>query len=159
MSQTTSITQSPEIAVIMGAYYELFLQQTEADTNVKPAEPKVYEQSSCIFHPPLVSKRPSFEDSQRFKQFAAQWHSERHSTSSVTDMAMCPSYQRIIAMGEAAIPLILSELRSEGDEPDHWFWALRVLTDADPVKDEHRGDIVKMAAAWLDWGRTHGYAW
>ena len=58
MSQTTSITQSPEIAVIMGAYYELFLQQTEADTNVKPAEPKVSEQSSCIFHPPLVSKRP-----------------------------------------------------------------------------------------------------
>jgi len=160
MSQTMSITQSAEIAVIMGAYYELFLRQSEADKNTKQAEPKFYEQFSCVFHPPLMtSKSPSFEDSQRFKQFATHWRNERHAASSVTDMAMCPSYQKIIAMGEVAIPLVLSELQSAGDEPDHWFWALRVLTDADPVKDEHRGDIAKMAAAWLDWGRKQGYAW
>ena len=75
----------------------------------------------------------------------------------VTDMAMCPAYQSMIAMGLAAVPLILSQLTSEGDEPDHWFWALRTLTNLDPVKAEDRGDIVKMADAWLGWGRSAGY--
>jgi len=55
-------------------------------------------------------------------------------------------------MGDVAIPLILAELRSEGDEPDHWFWALHAITDTDPVKEEDRGNIVKMGAAWLKWG-------
>jgi hypothetical protein len=95
----------------------------------------------------------------KFRRLVAQWHSERDVTSSVTEMVTCPSYQRIIGMGGVAVPLILSELQSEGPEPDHWFWALRVLTDADPVAEEDRGDIVKMAAAWLEWGRAQGYAW
>jgi hypothetical protein len=74
-------------------------------------------------------------------------------------MATCPAYQSIIGIGPAAIPLILSQLESEGEEPDHWFWALRALTSADPVKEEDRGDIVRMATAWIEWGRAQGYAW
>lgn len=94
----------------------------------------------------------------RFQELVSQWHRERGATSFATKMAMCPSYQRIIAMGENAIPLILRQLENEGDEPDHWFWALSVLTGADPVPDEARGDIRDMAKAWLEWARTR-YAW
>jgi len=75
----------------------------------------------------------------------------------ISDMALCPAYQSVIGMGPIAIPFILAQLDSEGDEPDHWFWALRVLTEADPVKEEDRGNIVKMAAAWTEWGRREGY--
>ena len=72
---------------------------------------------------------------------------------------MCPAYQSIIGMGESVVPLILSQLYNEGDEPDQWFWALTAITGANPVKDEDRGDFVKMAQVWLEWGLREGYVW
>ena len=74
-------------------------------------------------------------------------------------MAMCDAYQKIIGMGPAVIPLIIAQMRSEADEPDQWFWALQVLTGADPVADEDRGDFVKMSQAWIDWAENEGYGW
>ena len=89
-----------------------------------------------------------------FDRLVQKWREERGATSSITAMAMCPSYQRIIAMGEKVVPLILHELEEEGDEPDMWFWALKAITGADPVADEDRGDMKAMADAWLAWGGT-----
>jgi len=40
---------------------------------------------------------------------------------------------------------------------DHWFWALRAITGADPVPVESRGKLKEMAQAWLAWGRTYGF--
>ena len=93
-----------------------------------------------------------------FHVLVEAWRTERGATSSITKMATCPSYQRIIAMGEKAVPLMLREMEMEGDEPDQWFWALAAITGADPVPDEARGDMVAMAKAWLDWGLRR-YAW
>jgi hypothetical protein len=92
-------------------------------------------------------------DSLSFEQLRLKWHEERGATSSITEMAMCPSYQSIIAMGPPAIPLILRQMEVEGDEPDMWFWALRALTNADPISKDDRGDIVKMAQTWLAWAQ------
>ncbi len=97
-------------------------------------------------------------DEMTFPFLAKRWHEERGATSSITKMALCPSYQRIIGMGPRAIPLILKQLESEGDQPDMWFWALRTLTNADPVSEADRGNIVRMANAWLEWGRQR-YVW
>lgn len=33
-------------------------------------------------------------------------------------------------------------------DPDHWFWALEMITGADPVPVEAYGDTVQMAQAW-----------
>ena len=93
-----------------------------------------------------------------FRALTKEWHVERGVSSSITEIAMCPAYQRIIAMGEPAVLLILRQMESEGDEPDMWFWALRAITNVDPITDDIRGDVVAMAGAWLDWGRRH-YAW
>lgn len=93
-----------------------------------------------------------------FRELTKEWHVERGASSSITEIAMCPAYQRIIAMGEPAVLLILRQMESEGDEPDMWFWALRAITNVDPITDDIRGDVVAMAGAWLDWGRRH-YAW
>jgi hypothetical protein len=115
--------------------------------------------------PSMLSVRGHFHlltitpDELRFRELVAQWHRERGVTSSPVHMAMCPAYQQIIAMGEGVIPLILRQLESEADDPDHWFWALRVLSGADPVSVDDRGDMRRMAAAWLDWGRRNLYAW
>jgi len=94
----------------------------------------------------------------RFQALVHQWQSEKGAFSSIPEMSMLPPYQKIIGMGEDAIPLILAQLKSEGDEPDQWFWALRSITDANPVKPEDRGDFQAMARAWLIWGDREGYA-
>lgn len=100
----------------------------------------------------------SAEEWARFRLLAEKWRKERGITSSATKMAICPSYQRIIGMGERVVPLILRQMQDEGDDPDHWFWALEMITDADPIPVEAYGDTVRMAEAWFSWAEGK-YAW
>lgn len=93
---------------------------------------------------------------EKFQALATEWRNAVEFTSSTTEMAMHPAYQRIIGMGSAAIPLLLRELEHN---PTHWFWALKAITGQDPVAEEQRGRLNEMAAAWLKWGREHGYEW
>ena len=76
--------------------------------------------------------------------------------SSTTDIAMLPSYQQIVGMGEIAVPLILRELETE---PAQWFWALRAITGENPVPPESRGRVREMTQAWIEWGHREGYDW
>src|ERR1019366_4678716 len=96
-------------------------------------------------------------DEAQFQQLLSNWHAERGATSSVTEMAMCRSYLRIIAMGPKVISLIFAQMEREGEEPDMWFMALQMLTGADPITEEARGDFKAMADLWLHWGRANGY--
>ena len=89
-----------------------------------------------------------------FERLATMWKSERRASSSSTGLSMHPAYQRIIGMGEKVLPFIFADLQRE---PDHWFWALRAITDENPVPSESRGNVQEMANAWLDWGRKKGY--
>jgi len=99
----------------------------------------------------------------KFQDFTRQWRAERGSMSSITEMSMLPSYQNIVGMGLDALPLILAELRAEGDDPDQWFWALITISKANDltppqVKPEDQGNFRKMAEAWLAWSETQDYA-
>lgn len=96
---------------------------------------------------------------EKFNQLIFQWHKECGATSSITKVISCPAYLRIIAMGPDVIPLILRQLESEGDEPDFWFWALQLLTGANPVPQDAQGDMKRIAEIWLDWARRYEYAW
>jgi hypothetical protein len=93
---------------------------------------------------------------QKFQRLAAVWRAETRQVSSTTKMFSHPAYQEIIAIGAEVIPSLLRDLEKE---PDHWFGALRTLTGAQPVSSEERGDITRMAAAWLRWAKDHGYQW
>ncbi len=95
----------------------------------------------------------------KFRVLVEQWQSARGARSSITDAATLPAYQKIIGMGEAAVPLIIAQLRSEGDDPDQWFWALRAITGQNPVKPEDQGNFRKMAEAWLQWAQYDPYVW
>jgi hypothetical protein len=77
--------------------------------------------------------------------------------SSISGMSTLTPYRRIIGMGETAVPWILSQLRSEGDEPDQWFWALQSITGSNPVKPEDQGNFLAMAKAWIHWGQQTSY--
>ncbi len=88
-----------------------------------------------------------------FASWVKQWHKERGITSSISDMIACPSHLKIIALGEQALPLILTQIKREGDDPDHWFVALEAITGENPVPEDAYGDSVKMAKAWLLWAK------
>jgi hypothetical protein len=90
----------------------------------------------------------------QFRQLSHQWENETGMLSDLSQKVIHPAYQRIIGMGQDAVPLLLNELSKR---PNHWFWALRSITGANPVKPEHRGRIKLMAKDWLCWGRDHGY--
>jgi hypothetical protein len=96
-------------------------------------------------------KCPVISDAALFQRLVHQWHQERGATSSITDMILCTSYQRIIGMGERAVPLILRRLELEADDPDHWGWALHCITGENPVPPEAAGDALQIAQAWLSW--------
>jgi len=90
---------------------------------------------------------------ERFRSLAQQWRSETRWLSSTTEIAMNPSYQAIIGMGAEALPMILEELRQS---TDHWYWALRAISNEDPVVPRDRGSVRKMRGAWLQWGEAKG---
>ncbi len=95
--------------------------------------------------------------SPQFDELAREWRQQRHASSSLTEIAMSPAYQRIIGMGPAVVPLIIEQLRCEGAEPDHWFWALRAITGENPVSPEDQGNMQKMSQAWQAWAERKGY--
>lgn len=90
----------------------------------------------------------------RFFELKTKWKNDTIMSSSIYEISMHPAYQRIIGMGKEAIPLILEELSKNAG---HWFWALKSITDEDPVLPEQRGNIKKMTNAWLKWGKERGY--
>ncbi len=107
--------------------------------------------------PSRQTKREIDEDQdleRRFLGLAAQWQLEVAQLSSTTARVQHPSYRAIIALGPAAVPLLLRELEKR---PNHWFAALRSLTGADPVPPSDRGRLGPMTQAWIKWGREHGY--
>ena len=89
-----------------------------------------------------------------FDRLAAQWKHDTRFHSSSTIIEEHPAYQAIIAMGEDAIPLILADLQQS---MDHWFMALRSITRESPIREEDRGKMQAIRAAWLEWGVREGY--
>ena len=89
----------------------------------------------------------------RFERLKEDWKEQSQYLSNTTQMTMLRPYQQIIGLGSSVIPLLLEELSRE---PDHWFWALEVLSDENPVDAEAIGNLALMTEAWLSWGRRKG---
>jgi hypothetical protein len=89
----------------------------------------------------------------KFNRLARQWKEQTEFMSSSDAMVAHPAYQSVIGMGPAALPLLLEELERD---PDHWFWALKAISEEDPVPAESRGNVQEMTRAWLGWGREKG---
>ncbi len=90
----------------------------------------------------------------RFSNLKDDWQESTSMLSSITEIAMHPSYQQIIGMGPTALPIIFLSMRQE---PDHWFWALRAITGENPIPINHQGKIKEMTDAWMEWGKKHLY--
>ena len=106
---------------------------------------------SALIAPTRLAER--LTTTERFRRLAAEWKEQARYLSDTRRMAMLRPYQAIIGMGLPVVPLILQELR---DDPHHWFWALEVITDENPVPTGANGDVSLMRQAWLNWGREQG---
>jgi hypothetical protein len=90
-----------------------------------------------------------------FRQLASRWRNETAHVSSIPDLIMHPSYQKIIRMPKSEVlPLIFRELRDRGG---FWFPALYAITDENPVDHKYIGNVTKMTEVWLAWGRKNGW--
>jgi hypothetical protein len=97
---------------------------------------------------------------QRFLALKELWDREIGSSSSTTVICSHPAYKEIIGMGIEAVPYILEDMLSDDAVqygPRHWFVALYLITGVNPVPNEHRGNMGKMASDWIAWGREKGF--
>ena len=118
----------------------------------KPETPEFLSQGKTPKHNSRSTPPDELRD--EFARLVKSWKTGHHRGFDVAQMIEHPDYQRIIEMGEQAVPLILEELARE---TDHWFPALRQLTGASPVPDESKGNLAKMRDAWLCWGIDEEY--
>jgi hypothetical protein len=95
---------------------------------------------------------PTPADRAKFRKLADHWVHDTEGISVHSRAIMHRAYQQIIGMGTIAIPLLLEALR---DQPDHWMWALSVLSDEDPARNART--FMQARAAWLRWGDEKGY--
>jgi hypothetical protein len=107
---------------------------------------------ACRHYAEPVS-RHELSISDRFAALAEEWRQETGALSSMSQIVLHPAYQQIVGMGHAALPLIVADLERR---PDHWFWALRAITGVDPVPREDKGNLRRMADAWIGWARDSG---
>ena len=91
---------------------------------------------------------------QKFRALTKEWRAATEVVSSSTEIFSHPAYQRIMAMGEFAVPFILRELERE---PDHWDYALWMITGENPVSPVDAGRMDRIAQAWIRWGKEHRY--
>ena len=115
---------------------------------------------SYKFPASLVSTATTYVDpdiasiEERLAVLANRWHDETDFISSTSLITSNDTYLQIISMGKEVIPLILEDLKERGG---HWYRALRILSDEDPVPIEAKGDVRQMKRAWIEWGRERGY--
>ena len=93
---------------------------------------------------------------EQFCRLANAWQVAVAHLSSSTKRDTHPLYREIIALGPPVVPFLLRDLESN---QRHWFTALSVITGADPIAEQHAGNIQRMADAWLEWGKKEGYQW
>ncbi len=84
----------------------------------------------------------------RFYSLLKQWRMDTLFVSSITEAVEHPAFKGILALGEKAIPLIISEIERY---PDLLIESLPILTGKNPVSDSDMGDIPTMAATWIEW--------
>lgn len=147
-------TAGGPVSVVQGAYESFCTGPTPQETMYRQAL-ALNEWTSLLEMRRLFATEPPVDDWLKFQSLVARWQTERGAMSSITEAAICPAYQSIIGMGESALGFIFHQLRSEGDEPDQWFWALKAITGADPVRSEDRGNYQRMSEAWLAWASAN----
>ncbi|MDR2595761.1 MAG: hypothetical protein LBC76_00430 [Treponema sp.] len=83
----------------------------------------------------------------RFNELYEGWCKETQFDSFIGD-PYHKCYDKIVRLGYKAVPYIITKLK---EDPSLMFVALNRITGENPVKEENRGIVKKMAKDWIDW--------
>jgi hypothetical protein len=101
--------------------------------------------------PPLSTLlAPTDAQRVKFQRLVAQWQRDTLLSSSIAQDYTHEAFLEILTLGKPALPMILEELQENGG---HWFLALRLLAEENPIPPEHAGQVKQMREDWLAWGR------
>src|SRR5262245_31653702 len=100
--------------------------------------------------PTLPEALPAGNIEQRLRELEAAWLADTYVLSSHSRIVGHPAFRAIIGRGAAVVPILLSDLEKR---PGLWVWALPEITGENPVRPEDAGNIARMSAAWVNWGR------
>ena len=95
------------------------------------------------------------KEEEQFLQLLSEWRKETAFQSSPRVITSHSAYQKIIDIGEPALPFIFEDMQENGG---WWYPALRAITGDNPVRKDARGNRKLNDEAWLRWAREHGYA-
>ena len=84
---------------------------------------------------------------ERFNDLYEEWRKESRFDSSIGDPDH-KCYDKIVKLGVRVVPYIISKLK---EEPSFILAALIRITGENPIKEENRGIVKKMADDWIDW--------
>jgi hypothetical protein len=87
-----------------------------------------------------------------FDKYNESWQEETMFSSDTNEIVNNSYYKKIIGLGTDALVFILEDLKKN---ENHWFHALSSITNANPVKEAHRGIVPKMKNDWLDWAEKN----
>lgn len=104
-----------------------------------------------------VPLTPAESIEQHVSRLLRHWRDETAYRSSSMRITSHPAYEELISLGVAALPFLFRDL--EHTEDGHLSKALTAITGAHPVSAEQRGQVRKIAQAWLGWARENGYQW
>ena len=92
----------------------------------------------------------------QFYALVREWRSDTAAVSVDARKFRHPAFQKIVAMGWPAVPLLLHEIEHTSG---HFDVALREITGDDPVPTKAAGDMRRVVKAWLQWGRRKNIIW
>ena len=104
------------------------------------------------FSPNYTKSEDRLKVQNKFNELSQKWEQETSGLSSISKKMTNLNYLKIIALGKIVVPFILESLQTK---PDHWFLALKALTDEDPTQPED--DFEQAVEAWLNWGKQKGF--
>lgn len=82
-----------------------------------------------------------------FNLLKENWLKETMLSSDPNEIYQNSNYQKIIALGDKAVPLIFEDWKNSNN---HWFHALNTITGKNPVRPENRGRVKLMKKDWID---------
>jgi len=82
-----------------------------------------------------------------------RWIRDTINYSSTEDIFNHPACQMITERGEVLVPYILEDIENS---PYRWIAVLRIITNENPILEEHVDDIQAMVNDWKEWGKRNG---
>ena len=104
------------------------------------------------YDPQLLAK--SIENSIRefFNEAVGSLIADTQYHSSISEITRHEKFAALVDMDRPALELILEEMAG-GNVRVLWFPLLKRISKHDPVPVKDRGNVQRMARAWIDWGK------